>query len=119
VTIFRRAFITLLAALAVVAVVPVSAFGTAQEVSDDYHDDGVVQGCYSDKDFAQAVKELDPNEGIYEDAKAVIEQARARCARAGATGADDGGSGAGIWIGILVAVALVAVGGMVLVGRRK
>ena len=117
-TIFRRALITLLAALAVVAVVPVLALGTAQQVTDDYQDDGVVQGCYPDRDFAQAVKDLDPNEGIYEVKREVIEQARARCAQAGPTGGDDGGSGAGIWIGIIVAVGLVAVGAGAVARRR-
>lgn len=117
-TILRRALITLLAAVAVLAVVPVSAFGTAQEVTEDYEDDGVVQGCYSDRDFAQAVKDLDPNEGIYEVKREVIEQARARCAQAGVTTEDDGGSGAGIWIGIIIAVGLVAVGAGALARRR-
>lgn len=117
-TIFRRAFITLLAAVAVVAAVPVSAFGTAQEVIEDYQDDGQVQGCYSAEDFNRAVRELDPNAGIYEIAKDVIRSAQARCAQAGVAGEEDGGSSAGIWIGIVVAVGLVAVGAGALARRR-
>jgi hypothetical protein len=118
VTILRRALISLLAAAAVLTVVPVPVLGTAQEVIEDYRDDGQIQGCYSTEDFNQAVRELDPNEGIYEVARDVIRQAQARCAAAGETSSDDGGSGAGVWIGIVIAVGLVALGAGALARRR-
>jgi hypothetical protein len=116
VTILRRALITLLAAAAVVAVVPVAALGSAQQVIEDYQDDGQIQGCYSAQDFNRAVDELDPQAGIYEQARDIIRAAQLRCAKEG--GGDDGGSGAGIWIGIVVAVGLVALGAGALARRR-
>jgi len=117
VTILRRAFITLLAAAAVVAAVPVPALASAQEVIEDYRDDGQIQGCYSAQDFTRAVEELDPQEGIYEQARDIIRAAQVRCAAEGG-GGDDGGSGAGVWIGIVVAVGVVALGAGALARRR-
>jgi hypothetical protein len=120
VTNFRRFLISLLAATAVFAVVPVSAFGTAQEVIEDYEDDGQIQGCYSNEDFNQAVKNLDPNDALYGTATEIIRLAQARCAESSATTTgDDGGSGAGVWIGIVVAVGLVALGAGALARRGR
>lgn len=118
VTNFRRFLISLLAATAVIAVVPVSAFGTAQQVIEDYQDDGQIQGCYSNEDFNQAVKNLDPTDALYGTASEIIRLAQARCAGNNAPGTnDDGGSGAGVWIGIVIAVGLVALGAGALARR--
>jgi hypothetical protein len=118
VTNFRRFLITLLAATAVMAVVPASVFASPQDVIRDYDDDGAIQGCYSNEDFNRALRDLDPNDAGYETAPDVIRLAQARCAESGATPDDDGGSGAGVWIGIIIAVGLVAVGAGALSRRR-
>lgn len=116
---FRRFFISLLAATAVLAVVPVLALGTAQQVIEDYEDDGQIQGCYSNEDFNRAVKNLDPTDALYGTAAEIIRLAQARCAESGAASDDDGGSGAGVWIGIVIAVGLVALGAGALSRRGR
>lgn len=116
---FRRFFISLLAATAVLAVVPVSALGTAQQVIEDYEDDGQIQGCYSNEDFNQAAENLDPTDALYGTAFEIIKLAQARCAQSGAAPDDDGGSGAGVWIGIVIAVGVVAVGAGALARRGR
>jgi len=117
VTILHRAPIALLAAVAVLAAVPMLTLGSTQKVIDDYRDNGVVDGCYSTQDFNQAMRELDPQDASYEDASAVIRYAQARCASPGAVPDGDGGSGGRVWIGIAVAVGFVSLGAVALARR--
>jgi hypothetical protein len=117
----RRALLTILAAVAVLAAVPAVALSSAQDVISDYNDDGQIQGCYSKKDFEQAIDRLDPNGAIYEQSRDILRQARARCVAAGQDppGEGGGGTGVGLWIGLAAGVVVVAAGAGVMARRRN
>lgn len=94
------------------------ALSSAQDVIADYNDDGQIQGCYSAKDFNDAVDKLDPNNAIYEASRDIIRQAQARCLAAEPTKDEGGGGGAGLWIGLAAGVIVVAAGAGLMARRR-
>ncbi len=105
-----------LLALAAVAV------GSGRDVIADYEMHGEVTGCYSAKDYRDALRILRLDEKLYGNAIEVIQEARttniarpgepctpARTAPEEAV-SDDSGSGIGIWLGLAGAVGVIAVG---------
>lgn len=114
--ILRRVLI-LLAILAAMVAAP-AALASGQQVIEDYRDNGQIDRCYSSEDFEAAIRELDPQEGLYEVALDILREAQLRCADGDAGGAG-GGVGAGVWIGVGAAVGLVALGAGAAARRQR
>jgi hypothetical protein len=134
----RRVALLLIVALAAVPGVvalalPAAALAGAgpggSAVLADFDDNGRIDACYSRADFRDALRRARADQRLYGVAIDVIQQAQATnvagpdgsCAgEGGGPGAegDDGDVGIGLWIGVVVALGLVAAGAGVLARRN-
>ncbi|MDX6556487.1 MAG: hypothetical protein QOD86_2682 [Miltoncostaeaceae bacterium] len=116
----RRVALLLLAVFATLALLPVAAVASGQDILSDFEDNGQIDECYTRQEFQQALKLARADERVYGNAVDALEEAQVtnvarpgeECdATAGTNGeGDDGGVGIGVWIGLAVAVGLVAAG---------
>lgn len=116
----RRVALLLLAVFATLALVPVAAVATGQDILSDFEDNGQIDACYTRKEFQQALKLARADERVYGNAVDALEEAQTtnvsrpgeECSGVadGEGEGDDGGIGIGVWIGLAVAVGLVAAG---------
>lgn len=99
-----------------------AAVGSGRDVIADYELHGEITGCYTAKDYRDALRTLRLDERLYGNAIEVIQEARttniarpgepctpARTAPEEAV-SDDSGSGVGIWLVLAGAVGAIAVG---------
>lgn len=116
----RIAAFTSLTAIVLLACVAM-ALGSGRDLIADYKVNGQITGCYTAREFRDALKIARADEVLYGNAIEAILEARATntagpdgtCAAVSAptpVEENDGGSGAGLWIGLAVAVGLIAVG---------
>ena len=99
-----------------------AAVGSGRDVIADYGMHGEVTGCYTAKDYRDALRILRLDEKLYGNAIEVNQEARTtNIARPGEpcepaltapeeAVSDDSGSGIGIWLGLAGAVGVIAVG---------
>lgn len=127
VALLRRALVAILAAL---ALVPVSAFAAGQAVIEDLNDNGLIDRCYTESDYADALKLLPKDTGVYEDRVAAIQQAQIDhvlrpgepCPNVTATAAANSDSsvpGGVVWGVVGGAFVAAAVSGAVLARRNR
>jgi hypothetical protein len=116
----RRVALLLLAVFAALAILPVAAVATGQEILSDFEDNGQIDECYTRQEFQQALRLARADERVYGNAVDALEEAQVtNVAREDGScegespstdAGDDGGVGIGVWIGLAVAVGLVAAG---------
>ena len=120
---------TLLAAVALVLMLPVTASASARDVINDLLDNGRIDACHPRADYTAALKvSPQPDLGVYgiSPAEAVslalgdpalVGTASRPCPDTQA--ASSGGSGAAVWVGVGAAVAAVAGGTFYWLRRRR
>lgn len=110
-------FVLLIGALAL----PVSALADGRAILDDFQEDGQIDRCYSRAEFRQALRLVRSDQRQYGASADVIQQARVtNVAEPGepcevsvtmtTPVESDDGPALGLWIGLAVAVGLVAAG---------
>ena len=129
----RRRVVPVLILAALLAVLPATAFANGQAVLADYRDNGRIDHCYTQQEYQQALRLVRPDQAQYGALVDVILNAQVTnlkvpgqpCKPAVATvsdsGDDGGGSGSStfLWVGVVLAVGVVAIGAGALVRRRR
>ena len=120
----------LVIALAMI-LIPTAALASGRDVLDDLQDNGQIDACYTEREYAQALRLLSPDDAQYGQNVDVIQQARVTNVVANAgdpcpppeaasgNGDDGGDSSALIWIGVAALVGAVAIGTGAWVRRRR
>ncbi len=111
VILLRRLTGLIVAVLLLGLAVSATALADGRSVIADYDDNGVIDGCYSDADFAAALELANADQQQYGAAVDVIEQKQLECGGTSVNTApvvDEGGSGGGSGLTIVIVIAAVA-----------
>jgi hypothetical protein len=128
----RRRVAPLLVLVVALALLPATALGNGRAVLADYRDNGRIDHCYTQAEYQQALRLVRPDQAQYGALVDVILNAQVTnlktpgqpCRPQGvaATTTDDGGGGGSstfLWVGVVLAVGVVAIGAGALVRRRR
>jgi len=111
VILLRRLTGLVMAVLLLGLAVSATALADGRAVIADYDDNGVIDACYSDADFAAGLRIANAEQQQYGAAVDVIEQKQLECGGTAASTVpltDDGDSGGGSGLTIVVIIAAVA-----------
>jgi hypothetical protein len=112
VILLRRLSGLIVAVLLLGLAVSATAMADGRTVIADYNDNGVIDACYSDADFQEALELANAEMELYGAAVDLIEQKQLECGPTATPGpapdVDDAGEGGGSTLAIIIGVAVIA-----------